>query len=84
MMERKTQTISEKNNTEALIISKSLRFPQDDRANTNFKVHLRMHFKKSNSTLDSVKVFSVHLGGKRHWVPLIQGLAIITFCFSLL
>ena len=35
---------SQENNTEALVISKSLKFPQDDRANTNFKVHLRMHF----------------------------------------
>ena len=34
----------QKNNTEALVISKKLKFLLDDRTNTNFKALLRMHF----------------------------------------
>ena len=42
-------------NTKALVISKSLKFPQDDRTDTNFVARLRMHFERSKSTLDSLK-----------------------------
>ena len=42
-------------NTEALVISKSLKFPKDDRTDTNFIAPLRMHFQRSKSTLDSLK-----------------------------
>ena len=50
----------QENNTEALVISKELKFPLDDRTDTNFKVLLRMHFLRPRRTLDSLKsVFNV-------------------------
>ena len=46
--------------TEALVISEVLKFPLDDRTDTNFITSLRKHFQISKSTLDSLKsVFSV-------------------------
>ena len=46
--------------TEALVISEVLKFPLDDRTDTNFIAPLRKHFQISKSTLDSLKsVFSV-------------------------
>ena len=47
----------------ALVISKN--------TDTNFVAPLGMHFQRSEGTLDSLKVFSVHEGGNRRWVPLI-------------
>ena len=46
------------NNTEVLVISKSLKVPYDDRTDTNFIVPLRMHLQRSKSTRDSLKDFS--------------------------
>ena len=43
------------NNTEALVISKRLKLPQDDRKDINFLAPLRIHFQRSKSTLDSLK-----------------------------
>ena len=44
------------NNTEALVISKGLKFPKDDRTDTNFVVTLRIDLQRSSkSTLDSLK-----------------------------
>ena len=54
--------------TQALVISKRLKFPQDDRTDTNSSAPLKMLL---NGTLDSLKVFSMYLGGNRRWVPLI-------------
>ena len=49
-----------KSNTEALVISERLNFPQDDQIVTNFKAPFRMHFQISKRTLDSLKsVFNV-------------------------
>ena len=46
--------------TEALVISKRLKFPQDDRTDKNCVASLRMHFQRSKNTLDSLKgVFHV-------------------------
>ena len=52
------------NKTKALVISKRLKFPQDDRADTNFMVLLnRMHFSRSKGTLESLEsVFKVFQG----------------------
>ena len=44
-----------KNNTEALVISKRLKFPQDDRTDKNVVALLRMHFQIFKNTLDSLK-----------------------------
>ena len=38
------QITSKENNTEALVILKRLKFPQDDRTGSNFIAPLRMHF----------------------------------------
>ena len=42
-------------NTQALKISKRLKFPQGDRTDTNFIAPLKMNFSSSKSTLDSLK-----------------------------
>ena len=56
------QTFRE-NNTVALEISKSVKFPWDDRTDTNLIAPLRIHFKRSKSTLDSLKrLFSAFRG----------------------
>ena len=49
------------NNTKALAISKSLKFMTDWRTDTNFIAPLRMHFKRSKSTLDSLKRLCISL-----------------------
>ena len=49
-----------------LIISKRLKLPYYDRADANFIGPLRMHFKRTKSTLDSL----MYLGGNRRCVPL--------------
>ena len=43
------------NDTEALKISKSPKFPKGDQTDKNFIAPLRMLFWKSNSTLNSLK-----------------------------
>ena len=43
------------NNTEALAISKRLKFPKDDRTYANCIAQLRMHLWRPKSTLDSLK-----------------------------
>ena len=45
------------NNTKALVISNGLKFPQDDRTDSNFIALLKMHFytSKIESTLGSLK-----------------------------
>ena len=49
-----------------LIISKRLKLPYYDRADANFIGPVRIHFKRTKSTLDSL----MYLGGNRRWVPL--------------
>ena len=58
------------NNTEALVISKRLKFPQDDRTDTNFIAPLRMHLYRSKITLDRLKRFFNAFRRNRRWVPL--------------
>ena len=43
------------NNTEILVISKRLKFSYGVRTETNFIAPLRIHFYRSNSTLDCLK-----------------------------
>ena len=43
------------NNNDAIVIPKILKFPDDDRTYTNFIAQHRIHFWRSNSTLDSLK-----------------------------
>ena len=38
-----------------IVISKRLKLPQDNRTDTNFIAPLRMHFQRSDSTLDGLK-----------------------------
>ena len=54
-MENYSEIQFQKNNNEALVISKRLKFPQDDRTDKNFVAPLRMHFQRSKTTLDSLK-----------------------------
>ena len=53
-----------------LVISKSLKFPQDDRTDTNFIALLRTHFQRSKSTLDSLKRLFNAFRRKASLVPL--------------
>ena len=45
------------NDAEALVISKSLKFPLHDLTDTNFIAPLNMHFYRSKITLNSLKRF---------------------------
>ena len=51
------------NNTEVLLISNRLKMPKDDRTHKNFLAQLRIHFQRSESTLDSLEsVFNAFRG----------------------
>ena len=51
------------NNTEVLLTSKRLKMPKDDRTDKNFLAQLRIHFQRSESTLDSLEsVFNAFRG----------------------
>ena len=52
------------NHTEALVISKRLKLPWDDRTDTNLIARLRMHFYTSKSTLGSLKSVLNEFRGK--------------------
>ena len=66
------------NNTEALVISRRLKFPQDDRTDTHFIAPLRMHFQSTlysrNSGQEEISrvlcTLVLWIGGNRRWVPL--------------